>query len=101
MIGEMERYWVAGAIGAGGCRHERLILGIATDPDCCPWVFHRRGKPTKGYYTGWRNACLAARFATRDPKTNRIQTSRIPHDFRRTAVRNLVIAGRPKRRPCK
>jgi hypothetical protein len=19
----------------GGCRHERLILGIATDPDCC------------------------------------------------------------------
>jgi hypothetical protein len=59
----------------------------------CPWVFHRSGKPIKDYYTGWRNACLAAGFATRDPKTNRINTSRIPHDFRRTAVRNLVIAG--------
>jgi hypothetical protein len=27
----------------GGCRHERVILGIATDPDCCgvcgrPWT---------------------------------------------------------------
>jgi integrase len=59
----------------------------------CPKVFHRRGRPIKDYYTAWRNACLAAGFATRDPKTNRIKTSRIPHDFRRTAVRNLVIAG--------
>jgi integrase len=59
----------------------------------CPWVFHRKGKRIKDYYRAWWKACLLAGFAVRDPKTNYIKTSRIPHDFRRTAVRNLVNAG--------
>ena len=47
-----------------------------------PWVFHRRGKPTKDLHKVWRKACAAAGCP-----------GRIPHDFRRTAVRNLERAG--------
>ncbi len=61
-----------------------------------PWVFFRmvaegRGgekKPTpiKSYGKAWRSACRAAGCP-----------GRIPHDLRRTAVRNLVRAGIPER----
>jgi integrase len=47
-----------------------------------PWVFHRRGQPIKDFYTAWDNACEAAKVP-----------DKIPHDFRRTAVRNLERAG--------
>ena len=50
-----------------------------------PWVFHCRGKPIKSFYKAWRNACSAAGVP-----------GRIPHDFRRTAVRNLERAGVPR-----
>ena len=48
----------------------------------CPWVFHRDGIQIKSYYGSWRKACNDAGFP-----------GRIPHDFRRTAVRNLEQAG--------
>ena len=49
----------------------------------CPLVFQRRGgKPIASYRKAWINACRAAGVA-----------GRIPHDFRRTAVRNLERAG--------
>lgn len=46
-----------------------------------PWVFHREGRPVKSFRTAWRGAC------------KRLRLDRIPHDFRRTAVRNLERAG--------
>ena len=52
----------------------------------CPWVFHRSGEPVKGFVTAWQTACRKAGCP-----------GRIPHDFRRTAVRNLVRAGVPER----
>ena len=52
----------------------------------CPWVFHRRGEPIKSFIATWRTACRRAGCP-----------GRIPHDFRRTAVRNLVRAGVPER----
>lgn len=58
-----------------------------------PWVCHRAGERVHSFYDSWRTACLEAGFAQRDPKTKRIHAERIPHDFRRTAVRNLVRAG--------
>jgi integrase len=47
-----------------------------------PFVFHRRGKEIKDLYGAWRSACRRAGVP-----------GRIPHDFRRTAVRNLERAG--------
>lgn len=52
----------------------------------CPVVFHRNGKPITSMDTAWRAACKAAG-----------QPGRLLHDFRRTAVRNLVRAGVPER----
>ena len=51
----------------------------------CPWVFHRNGRPIRSLHGAWRTACKAAGHP-----------QRIPHDFRRTAVRNLVRAGVPE-----
>jgi integrase len=50
-----------------------------------PWVFQRNGRRIKDYRKSWRNACDAANVP-----------GRIPHDFRRTAVRNLERAGVPR-----
>src|SRR5437660_7241492 len=67
--------------------HERL----RSDGVLCPWVFHRTGKTVKGkpivrFTKAWRKACERAGCP-----------GRIPHDLRRTAVRNLVRAGIPER----
>lgn len=50
-----------------------------------PWVFCRSdGVRIYRFYEPWRDACTAAGI------------QRIPHDFRRTAVRNLERAGVPR-----
>lgn len=61
-----------------------------------PWVFFRlvatgRGgvkspKPIRAFSKTWKRACIAAGCP-----------GRIPHDFRRTAVRNMVRRGIPER----
>jgi integrase len=53
-------------------RHGRLV----------PWVFHRDGESIKDFRRAWSKACESAGLP-----------GRIPHDFRRTAVRNLERAG--------
>jgi integrase len=45
-------------------------------------VFHRGGRPLTDFRKSWRTAVRLAGCP-----------GRIPHDFRRTAVRNLVRAG--------
>lgn len=45
-----------------------------------PWVFHRKGRRFgRAFYYTWKAACARVGIA-----------GRIPHDFRRTAARNLV-----------
>jgi len=50
------------------------------------FVFNRNGERVKTFRKAWLNACVAAGCP-----------GRIPHDFRRTAVRNLVRASVPER----
>jgi integrase len=47
-----------------------------------PWLFHRGGKRITSFRASWKKACKAAGVP-----------GRIPHDFRRTACRNLERAG--------
>jgi len=75
-----------------------------------PFVFHREGRPMKSFRSAWRLACkrvalaaLNSRRSSRDMAIWKAMSreerrefkglGRIPHDFRRTAVRNLVRAG--------
>ncbi len=69
---------------------QALSLELATGQSI-PWVFHWNDKGTlkeihpKALYHRWKTACRLAGVPTR-----------IPHDFRRTAVRNLERAGVPR-----
>ena len=47
-------------------------------------MFHNKGRPIANYYKAWHKAC------------NEADVERVPHDFRRTAVRHLVRAGVPE-----
>ncbi|MCZ6508335.1 MAG: site-specific integrase, partial [Acidobacteria bacterium] len=58
--------------------HQRL----AAEGVLCPNVFHRDGKPIKSFRCAWSSACETAGVP-----------GKIPHDFRRTAARNLIRAG--------
>jgi len=48
----------------------------------CPFVFHRNGKPIKSFRKTWKTACKAIG-----------QPNLVPHDMRRSAVRNFRKAG--------
>jgi integrase len=50
-----------------------------------PWVFHRRGRPVKDFRGTWETACAKVGLA-----------GKVPHDLRRTAVRNMERAGVPR-----
>jgi integrase len=56
--------------------------GLRKSGTICRFVFHRNGRRIKGFRTAWANACVAAGFP-----------GRIPHDLRRSAVRNMERAG--------
>jgi integrase len=64
-----------------------------------PWVFHRNGRPIRDYHEAWHRACRRAAVRKRGPLEEVVRPQllgRVPHDFRRTAVRNLVRAGVPE-----
>jgi integrase len=63
-----------------------------------PWLFHRKGTPIKFFRRAWLTACQRAGLAVTVERAGKqtIVATRIPHDFRRTAVRNLERAGIPR-----
>jgi integrase len=55
------------------------------------------GRPIKSFRRAWLTACLQAGFARLVSEKPRVIVAlRIPHDFRRTAIRNLERAGVPR-----
>ena len=70
--------------------HSRRHLG-------CPHVFHRNGAPVRDIRDAWEAACKAIGLWSIDEKKSRMGPTRIFHDFRRTAVRNMVRSGIPER----
>ncbi len=74
----------------------------------CPYVFHRNGEPIKGFRKAWIRACIKVGLCEplKDEHGNPIlikgrksgeKIVKIPtkifHDFRRTAIRDMVRAG--------
>ncbi len=74
----------------------------------CPYVFHRNGKPIKGFRKAWITACIRVGLCEvlKDREGNPVVIkgkrsggrvvkipTRIFHDFRRTAIRDMVRAG--------
>jgi integrase len=51
----------------------------------CRWIFHRDGERVVSIRQAWRTACKKAKLI-----------GKIPHDFRRSAVRRLERAGVPR-----
>ena len=94
----IERRWAA-----------RTVRGKDGEPDrVAELVFHRRGRPIVDYRKAWLAACVKAGLA--QPKLDaegrpvldkqgqpRMVATRLVHDLRRTAARNLVRAGVPER----
>ncbi len=71
LVDVVERQWE---------EHKRL----AAEGVLCPHVFHRGGAEIKGFRKAWKSACKTAGCP-----------GKLLHDFRRTAIRNLVRAGVP------
>ena len=66
-------------------QRERTLAVEKATHAIIPWLFHRAGRPVKSFRRAWLTACKGAGLS-----------GRIPHDFRRTAVRNLERAGVPR-----
>jgi len=66
-------------------QRERTLAAEKATRIIIPWMFHRSGTPIKSFRRAWVTACKKAGLS-----------DRIPHDFRRTAVRNLERAGVPR-----
>ena len=60
-------------------------------------MFQRGGEPLRDFRGAWWGACVRAGLGHfTDPENRRGYVGPIPHDLRRTAVRNLERAGVPR-----
>ena len=82
----------------------RVLLAWKTRCDLkwpgCPWICHRGGIRLQSLKHSWRKACERVGLGgmVKDEKKKYlVWVGRIPHDFRRTAVRNMVRAGVPEK----
>ncbi len=62
----------------------------------CPWVCHRGGVRLQSLKRSWYEACARVGLGQRvqnEEKGREVWQGKIPHDLRRTAIRNMVKAG--------
>ncbi|MCZ6622026.1 MAG: site-specific integrase [Deltaproteobacteria bacterium] len=60
----------------------------------CLFVFHRGGKQVKSFRKAWDTACVSTGFGRREEKNGSLKyVGLVPHDMRRSAVRNFRKAG--------
>jgi len=64
-----------------GIYREMIARRLAARRLDCPFIFHRHGKPMGAFRKAWAHACKKA------------GVSRIFHDLRRSAIRNMIRAG--------
>ncbi len=103
-----EFYFTPGLRATLEAQRRRTDALQATEGRVIPWVFWRvkgpgvseNGAPLGSFRKAWLTACVAAGLGTeeRDEQGRLVRrtTARLPHDFRRTAVRNLELAGVPR-----
>jgi integrase len=80
-------------------QRERATAYAKRTGQLVPWVFHHDGARIQEFYTAWHGACRRASIVKRGNLEEVVRPAllgRVPHDFRRTAVRNLVRAGVPE-----
>lgn len=67
-------------------------------PDC-PFVFHLDGQPIGDFRKTWYRACCNAGLGIMEVQEDKRKkyVGTIPHDLRRTSVRNMIRAGVPER----
>jgi hypothetical protein len=66
----------------------------------CPWICHRGGIRLESLKHSWRKAYERVglgKMVEVEGTTEKVWIGKIPHDFRRTAVRNMVRAGVPEK----
>ena len=66
----------------------------------CPWICHRGGIRLESLKHFWRKACERVgmgKLVEVEGTDKKVWVGKIPHDFRRTAVRNMVRAGVPEK----
>jgi len=66
----------------------------------CPWICHRGGIRLQSLKYSFRQACERVglgKFVEVEGTKHKVWQGKIPHDFRRTAVRNMVRAGVPEK----
>jgi hypothetical protein len=62
----------------------------------CPWICHRGGIQLQSLKDSWRQACERVglgKMVVDEEKRREVWQGKIPPDFRRTAIRNMVRAG--------
>jgi integrase len=79
---------------------EEIRTALENRNPACPYLFQRDGQQIKDFRAAWGSACIAAGLyeMVRDEKGNETKVaSKLFHDYRRSAVRDMVRSGIPER----
>ncbi len=75
---------------------EDIEVALASRNPACPYLFQRDGGQIKGFRKAWESACIEAGFyevVTDEEGTQTKVPTKLFHDYRRSAVRDMVRSG--------